>query len=371
MKVAKILMAFLLIGLFSIFSISAYAETDVTTGLAPSETAQEPLEPIKVQAPGGNILWDTYHGIYFEYSPSNRYSTLTSILTSSGYTMDENASGILNLNLNNYDIIVICLGSAWNSAYSSAEVAAIQNFVSGGGGLVILGDNALVANSNINPVSQAFGTTCGVSDIANSTITNTSSHTIFQSVSSIVFTAGGELSAVSPSSVEAWSDANKPVVTVAMSGLGRVVTVGDVNFCDNTYISLGSNQQFAENIFAWVSTPAVAWDICVQDVQYATEYQFNVESGIVIRGMAYGSSSSFPAPITGTYNSSNNYYSFTIGYLNDNSRHYWVSGYTGAGYTWGILGSDSSFFQTPRDAQLGFCPAQTTESAEGETGDSK
>jgi hypothetical protein len=114
----------------------------------------------------------------------------------------------------------------------------------------------------------------------------------------------------------------------------------------------------------------VVKSICAKDVLYSSvEYQFNVEAGNVLRGLAYAPGTSFPAPLTGTYNPSNNHYSFTIGYLNDNSRHYWLSGNSGAGYSWGILGSNSDFYDTPRAAQLVLCPAPSAKSADGPLGD--
>jgi hypothetical protein len=120
------------------------------------------------------------------------------------------------------------------------------------------------------------------------------------------------------------------------------------------------------NAVNFVSGPQAVWDICVWDTLFpGPEFQFNVEAGNVIRGMAYNCGSSCPAPLTGTYNPTNNYYSFTIGFLNDNSRHYWISGSSGSGYTWGILGSDSSFFHGPAFTNLQLCPAQSAESVDG------
>ena len=112
-----------------------------------------------------NVLWDLSHGVYSSYEPAGRYSNLVSLLSTSGFSIDANASGVLALDLNDYDIIVICLGSAWDSAYSTEEVTAITNFVSNGGGLLILGDGAGSPNANINPLAQAYGTTLGLSSV--------------------------------------------------------------------------------------------------------------------------------------------------------------------------------------------------------------
>lgn len=117
---------------------------------------------------------------------------------------------------------------------------------------------------------------------------------------------------------------------------------------------------------------AQSWDVCVYDTLYSSvDYQFNREStnSRVIRGLAYDAngSPSFPAPIAGTYNPQNDSYSFTVGYLNDNSRYYWVDG-TGKGKSWAILGSDSEYYETPRSAQLMKCSTRTAPTAPGPTG---
>jgi subtilisin family serine protease len=239
---------------FMLLSYPVYAETDVTTGLAPSENTPTIIEPITQQSSGGNVLWDTYHGVSWDYSPSGRFSSLESLLVSKGYTVDENNSGILNLDLGDYDIIVICNGSASNSVYSAAEVAAIENFVNSGGGLLIMGDNTDTPNGNINPISQTFGTTLGISYISplDVYITNMTAHAIFTGVSEIYMGAAGEIAGTFPSSEEAWDLSDKAVVTVAEPMSGRVVSLGDINSMDNTYITISDNQLFSENVFDWL-----------------------------------------------------------------------------------------------------------------------
>ena len=154
------------IGFFLLIFATLIFQSEGVVSAQETEITPGALEPITPSA-GGNILWDTSHGVYLDFSPSGWYSELAAAVTAQGFTVDENNSGVLNLNLSNYEIIVVNVTSAWNSAYSSAEVTAIQNFVNGGGGLLIMGDNAdpIVPNSNVNPVAQIFGTTVGLSTI--------------------------------------------------------------------------------------------------------------------------------------------------------------------------------------------------------------
>jgi len=243
------------VGVLSLLSYPIYAETDVTTASPLAENIPTIIEPITQESNGGNVFWDTSHGIYFDYSPSGRFSSLKSLLENTGYAVDENNSGILNLDLDNYDVIVICVGSADNSVYSADEVTAIENFVNGGGGLLIMGDNTDMNNQNISPISEAFGTTLGISHISpfDVYITNITAHAIFTGVSQIYMKAAGENSGVPPSSEEAWVNQNDALVTVA-EPCGRVVSLGDINLMDNTYISNSDNQLFSENVFDWLAS---------------------------------------------------------------------------------------------------------------------
>ncbi len=226
---------------------------------------------------GKAILWDTSHGIYLGYSPSNYYSSLVADLESWGYMVDENSSGVLNLDLTRYAAIVVNLGSNWYSAYSAAEAAAIRDFVEGGGGLIVMGDNSYCPNSNINPVAQLFGTTTGGSSYMY-TLSNLAPHYIFNGVSSIYFGAGGALTASSPSYAVAWDSSNRIGVNVARHGRGKVVALGDINLWAQYYTTgdgkdvtrgenaveggfiTADNRPFAQNVFGWVTSPTVLWD---------------------------------------------------------------------------------------------------------------
>ena len=91
---------------------------DVATGLPVSVGEHNDLEP-KIASAGGSILWDLTHGVYLDYQPSGRFSSLTALLQSSGYTMETTDVGVDNVDLSRYDVLVVCLGSAHNSIYTS------------------------------------------------------------------------------------------------------------------------------------------------------------------------------------------------------------------------------------------------------------
>lgn len=243
---------------------------DETTGQPYEQSAHTELSPILGISSGGNVLWDLTHGVTGNYQPSGSYSSLVSLLNNSGFTIATTDVGLNNVDLSDYQIVVVNLGSAWNSVYTSSEVSAIEAFVQNGGGLLILGDNANTPNANINPVAQAFGTTVGVSYLSPNDlyITNLDNHPIFNGVSEIYYRAAGEVTGSSPSELVAFDPSNKGAVTAAEVGAGRVVVLGDINGFDNTYIPNSDNQLFAENTFNWLSTSSSS---CTpSDISWAT-----------------------------------------------------------------------------------------------------
>lgn len=131
-----------------------------------ASTAVAPLLDFKGMSKvlaGGNILWDETHGVYINYEPSGDFSSLSSLLSGLGFTVTTTAAGVNNVNLASYNVVVVSLGSSWYSAYTPAEVSALNTFVQNGGGLLILSDNTACPNANIIPLAQQFGITLGVS----------------------------------------------------------------------------------------------------------------------------------------------------------------------------------------------------------------
>lgn len=241
---------------------TSYIGFDLTTGSQSSDATHTDLSTALEATTGGNVLWDVTHGIYLGYDPTNFYSSLVTLLNSAGFSIYTTSAGLDNLNLAPYDIIVVNLGSSWTSGYTPSEVAAIDNFVNAGGGLLVMGDNPDVPNVNINPVAQTFGCTSGVSILSPNDlyINNFTAHPIFAGVTEIYNRAAGELTASAPSSLVAWEPGDHGVVSVAEVGAGKVVILGDMNLWDNTYISNSQNQLFAENVFTWLSKPWLSAD---------------------------------------------------------------------------------------------------------------
>ncbi len=237
-----------------------------------------------------NVLWDLTHGVTSDYTPAGAYSGLALLLDSLQFEIDTIRDSVINVNLALYDILFISLGSAWNTVYSPGEVSAIESFVTGGGGLLILSDNSACPNANINPVTEIFGTTCGLSHSI-STITDLEPHSIFDSTTAIYFAAGGELQALSPSVVVARDISGYNAITIAEYGAGTAIMLGDLNFWTNSYISNDDNYVLARNVFTWLAGGTTRW------------IKVNPVTGDVLPGSSLGVDVSFNAEnlINGDY----------------------------------------------------------------------
>jgi hypothetical protein len=228
----------------------SFAVVDLATGL---EAA--PMVPIPL--PGNTrsvqVLWDLTHGVYLGYEPAQYYSNLVATLDANGYQVSTTAAGVQNIDLSQYDVLVINVGSSYNTAYGSDEVAAIQTFVANGGGLLIMGDNPNVWPANINPVAQAFGVTVGVLN-ASGNVTTFIDDPLFTGVSQIYWAAGGSLGIADPSIAAAWTADGLPAISAYQPC--RVVVTGDINWCDNTYGGNPDNPTFSLNVFSCLASGA-------------------------------------------------------------------------------------------------------------------
>ena len=221
------------------------------------------------------VLWDTSHGVFVSptfggdgYQPSQNgyYQKLAEHLGNNDFTIDITSQGFLNDDPGGYDVIVVCLTSAFYSTYTSAEVERIVDFVNDGGGLLIMGDRLAAPNVNIQPVASEFGITLGLSDLSPYGIFTSghTNHPIFDGVDEIFMYAAAELSAKSPAFPVAWQEVtDKDIAAVAEYGQGRVVALGDSTLWSwvDTYeerFYTADNPQFAVSTFNYLAVPEPA-----------------------------------------------------------------------------------------------------------------
>ena len=204
---------------------------------------------------GGRILWDTHHGVLNDYAPSGQYADLTLLLQRHGFTMTTSDTGVADLDLSGYDVVVACLASAWDSAYTAAEVDALTNFVEAGGGLLVLADNTSTPVANVAPLATAFGVGVAAANLTSNDVTVFGRHLVTLGLDSVKLLSGGALSVDSPASAMAWGDAAKTkiVAAAARKGLGRVVVIGDVNLFRTDLLPQAGNKKLSLSLFAWLA----------------------------------------------------------------------------------------------------------------------
>jgi hypothetical protein len=221
------------------------------------------------------VLWDTSHGVYVSstsggdgYQPSQNgyYHTLAEHLATNGFTVDTTSRGFINDDPTGYDVIVVCLTSAFYSSYTSTEVERIVDFVDNGGGLLIMGDRQAAPNANIQPVASEFGITLGISDLTSPEIYTTehTDHPIFDGVNEIFMYVAAELSADTPALPTAWQEGTtNAIAATAQYGQGRVVALGDCSMWSwvdlyEERFNKADNPQFAVSTFNFLAVPEPA-----------------------------------------------------------------------------------------------------------------
>ncbi|MCK5172044.1 MAG: hypothetical protein KAR47_01550, partial [Planctomycetes bacterium] len=204
-----------------------------------------------------SVLWDTSHGVGYGHEPAEKFAPLVQALQSNDFTVTVTRGGFLTDDPGGYDVIVVCVGSAWYSSYTSAEVDRITDFVNSGGGLLIMSDNTYCPNHYVQPVASAFGVTVGASGRipGDLYLTEFADHPLFDGINRIYMRAAGEVSAVLPSKEVAWQNGTEiALVTVGAYGNGRVVALGENAFL-GSYLHIEDNEQFSINVFQYLANP--------------------------------------------------------------------------------------------------------------------
>ena len=235
-----------------------FCAIDLTTGQEAIST--RPAEPHEAQTSdkAGAVLWDQTHGVYIDYRLMGSFSALYNLLISNGYTAETTVVGVNNLNLDVYRVVVLCLASNWNSAYSVAEADSLQAYVARGGSVLVMSDNTGCPNGNLTEVLNRFNMAAGLGtpgDCLSNSTTNPTYTPIFSGVSSACGSAAGTIGASSPSELIAWASGVGMMAGRCQNGQGGVVLIWDINIWDNSDIGGYNNATLALNTFNWLSNP--------------------------------------------------------------------------------------------------------------------
>jgi hypothetical protein len=211
-------------------------------------------EDIKTYATPGLVLWDLSHGASNGFSTIGSYSEMSDILKNTGFKVDSNKMGILNLDISGYALIILNVScGATDSSYSKEEADILFEYVNSGGALFLVGEHDQQEYSkNLDVVANLFGI-----DLANPPysdgVYSFANHPINNGVNSLNFLAGGTIAISPPAIGVAWYRNDSSIaIAVAEVGKGKVVVVGDSNFIQNAHI--GENEKrFVINTFTWLT----------------------------------------------------------------------------------------------------------------------
>jgi len=195
------------------------------------------------------VLWDDTKDLDGDELFGN-YFPLYQLLTERGYIIDELDTGPINASIiAGYDVFVLMDPEL---DFSSSEITGIQQWVDGGGALLIVPDGGYPASidSLMMPYgvrmtgwAGGFGST---SDIVK--------HPITEGVNSIFVNAVREIQVASPSVSLAWTTDYVRMAFLSATEGPRVVVASDSNIMDNSGLGMDDNTQLMLNIFAWLST---------------------------------------------------------------------------------------------------------------------
>ena len=209
-----------------------------------------------------NILFDESHcqNGSAVWAPGNA-SMFSWLLGESGYSSYTNFNQSLDSGiLSGFDILVLFFPQ---KALTSGEISAIETFVTGGGGLLLVGVNYGntwgFTTAHLNALSSTFGITFN-NDIVLDSTTTFADHNVTYGVTSwspYVDQMWGCSLSVTGSAESVVTLADKNLTAVVDYGSGRVVCSGSAGpFMFYRYESYGhgeSHMQFSLNVIDWLS----------------------------------------------------------------------------------------------------------------------
>lgn len=194
------------------------------------------------------------HWVLFDQTrcdPISFYSVWVENMTSKGYAVDTYDFGtITSERLRGYDVFVV--PQAFDS-YSADEISAIEAFVMGGGGLLVIGDNypficsTLTEFAGITWSPEAYGWWGDTSNIT--------PHKVTEGISLAFFASPLSQLHVSSSATSLIRDGygyGEHLFAASEIGAGRVIALADENTIDDMDIGHDDNFKLAMNTIDWL-----------------------------------------------------------------------------------------------------------------------
>lgn len=259
--------------------------------------------------PKGRILFDLTHQPYYGVDPwdaalcvyDTKYQDWRASLVNISYTFDKLwPSAIGNLtaeNLQDYDMLIaLCPGLN----YTSAEVQAVMNWVSAGGGLLAFGEqNSVILQDyreNINYLLHSVGLQVNDTNNVAGILDTFAIHPMLESVTQLAFAAAGVVDTSGEAFPLVTSDNGDVFAGAQEYTNGRIVLINDINVFDVARLYQNDNRQFAVNIANWLT----AGDVLVfagtgggsNSPNYPTPYRGPLATALNELGMLYYMTSS-------------------------------------------------------------------------------
>jgi hypothetical protein len=219
-----------------------------------------------IPRPKGRIVYDLTHqprlgvdawdDLATVYDIDHNYGQFRTLAANHTYTFDKlypSPDGNLTASrLAKYDVLVI----VWPDLnYTTAEYAAVEDWVNGGGSLLVLGDRTGLGglgNTYINMMLQNFDMSLGTTDVMNNALVNPGTHVTLEGCTSLSIGFRNYLSVIGDA-VTIWNDGANSVVAGQEFGQGRAILSADMNIFDNEYLLEAHNIRYALNALNWLT----------------------------------------------------------------------------------------------------------------------
>ncbi|MFW9870464.1 MAG: DUF4350 domain-containing protein, partial [Candidatus Thorarchaeota archaeon] len=220
-----------------------------------------------IPRPKGRIAFDLSHWPRISVDPwdvefattfiePNVFTQFRTLAVNHSYTFDKlypSSTGNLTAErLANYDVLII----DWPDVnYTDAEYLAVEEWVDGGGSLLVLGDRTGLGGDGyiyINTMLQNFDMSLGTTNVLDYTTSTPGTHVTLEGCTSLSIAYRNYLSVIG-SADTIWLESGNPVVASQDFGQGRAILVGDMNIFDDGQLQLTDNRRFALNVLNWLT----------------------------------------------------------------------------------------------------------------------
>ncbi|MFW9944792.1 MAG: DUF4350 domain-containing protein [Candidatus Sifarchaeia archaeon] len=249
-----------------------------------------------IPRPKGRIAYDLSHqprlaidewdDLATVYDPTNSYTQFRTLVVNHSYSFDKfypSISGNLTAErLAKYDVLVIC----WPDIdYTSAERAAVEAWVDGGGSLLVLGDRTGLSgggpgNTHINQLLQNFDMSLGTTDVLDFSSMTPGTHLTLEGCTSLHIGYRNYLSVIG-NATSVWFDGTDTVVAAQEFDQGRAILSADMNIFVNDQLGEESNLRYALNALNWLTANDA--EILV----FTTYGSYNAEVVTALRDLGY------------------------------------------------------------------------------------